>query len=546
MLRILILLVCLLPIEAFTETANSTALNNTIVFEEHGILLQPKGLVALDANEQLISIFKKIKIPAIEKPANCPCTWLPKFNADIMETTTYYTNLFQQIGNPPSRKKRFLGAIGIGLGFVDLLLTGISYGSLKSHIDKVEERLGIFIATQHSFDEKMIFIDKEIVHSIARLENDVNSSLKRIQSQILDSSGALMASELKLRWETKLKEVFRAILDGTITTGLTPLDLTPTELESIINDHSFLKNTYFAKNAFSLYKTATITMTHAYLDIQSGALIVHLVMSFPMVEKPLAAYYEVSQTGIMKNDTCFLLDLPEYVYVSDSTFHPLDRKYCKLFQGIATCFSPMLKNSSCLESLPQCRLNRKTCTTSILFDNAGILLTANKSEAITISTEQGIKATTTGPLGTAFLPWKDITSVQIGQYFVEKPTLVSSHIESNLSSEEIEDWRSAVSQQVTVQTHMDSIMKQLQSAEADLMISQSSLSPESTETIAIVAMTTAAITALIAVVLCVWTCKSNINCCRSTSTHQPIQTTECDDNKAVAQAPIATENTLIL
>ena len=269
---------------------NSTTSINTIVLKEHGILLRPKGLVAFDANERMVSIFKKIKIPKIEKPANCQCSWMPKFNSEILKTTSYYTNLFQQICNPVDRQKRFPGAIGIGLGLADLLLTGVSYGALTHHINKVETKLNDFIETQHSFDQKMVKVDEDIIHSFSQLESDVNTSLKRIQNQILESSGTLMASELKIRWDTKLKEIFRSILDGTVTSTLTPMDLTPWELKSVIKDHTFLKDTYFAENVFGLYNTASITTTHAYLDVTNMALIIHLFMTFPMVKKPLETY----------------------------------------------------------------------------------------------------------------------------------------------------------------------------------------------------------------------------------------------------------------
>ena len=118
-----------------------------------------------------------------------------------METTTYYTNLFQQIGNPSNRQKRFLGAIGIGLGLVDLLLTGVSYGSVKHHMNKDEDKLPSFIETQHAFDENILNVDKDIVHNLMQLENDLNSALKRVHSQIVDSSWALLAAELKMRWK---------------------------------------------------------------------------------------------------------------------------------------------------------------------------------------------------------------------------------------------------------------------------------------------------------------------------------------------------------
>jgi hypothetical protein len=500
--------------------------NKTVVLKEHGMLLQPKGLVALDANEQLISIFKKFKIPKLEKPVNCECTWLSKFNTEFIESTTYYTQLFQKIGNPAGRQKRFLGAIGIGLGFVDLLLTGISYGSLKHHINKVDTKLNNFIETQHSFDVKIIKVDEDIVHSISQLQNDVNASLKGIQTQIVESSGALMAAELKLRWETKLKEIFRAVLAGTITTSLSPLDLTPGELTTIIRDHAFLKNTYFAKNVFSLYKTATVTMTHAYLNILEGSIVVHIVMSFPMVTKPLAPYFEVSQTGIIKNNTCFLLETPQYVYKIGSTFYPLDRHYCKLFEGVATCYAPMLKNDSCLNNLPQCKFIRKTCSTAILFDDAGVLVSANKSEPITVSTEDGINREKTGTWGTLFIPWKNTMSVQIGQFYVEKPTLHASHLEANLSNDELESWQVAVSREVVIQTHLDGIMNKLQDLS---MTSQRLLTPQdsrATSVMSVIAVSISTTIACLGAMFCTWTLKSHITCCKAEAAHEPVPTSD--------------------
>ena len=145
--------------------------NTTIVLKHHGVLLKPGGLVALNTNENFLSAFRKIEIPQLEQLRGCECNWISRFNIDLIKTAQSYVELFNQIANPPTsshREKRFLGAIGIGLGLTDMLLGGISYVVLQKHVKAVESKLENFIETEHAFDEKILKIDEKIVHVIKK------------------------------------------------------------------------------------------------------------------------------------------------------------------------------------------------------------------------------------------------------------------------------------------------------------------------------------------------------------------------------------------
>ena len=312
---------------AFTN--QSSPPNKTIVLSNHGVLLKPRGLIALNANENLFSIFQKFPIPKLKPLLNCDNTWINQFNIDFVKQAQHYTNLYGQITNPvgSGRKKRYLAAIGIGLGLADFLFSGISYTVLQKHISSVESKFESFVEQQHTFDEKVTKVEDQIVHVIARMQKDINENFKNVQCQILNTSGKLLAYQFMQQWEKKLRIHFEPILTGQITTQLNAENLDPSDLQLIIRDHKFIKDTYFARNVYSLYQVSKLTLVQAYIDIQQNAIILHEILSFPVVHTlQLYPFYQIMQTGIMKNNNCFQLELPHFLYKNGDEFYPLDKK----------------------------------------------------------------------------------------------------------------------------------------------------------------------------------------------------------------------------
>jgi hypothetical protein len=92
-------------------------------------------------------------------------------------------------------------------------------------------------------------------------------------------------------------------------------------------------------------------------------------------------YYKIEQTGVIKKNVCFFLDLPEHMYKYKNEFFPLD-KNCNPGNSIITCFLPVLRESmhnTCLHNFTQCQPFQTTCKTFYSYDNSGILVTTNET-----------------------------------------------------------------------------------------------------------------------------------------------------------------------
>ena len=449
-----LLLTMALPL-GFESTKSPKLEQSTLVFENHGVILKPQGLIALNSNEQHISIFQKLKLPQIKPIPNCATwfgtNWIGETNSLIERSTRDHINMFQHIANPVSLQKRdkrsIVAAIGVtlGLGVIDFLLTGISYKTLESHVSRVEQKLDEFVTSQHQFNEKILQVDENIVHIVDSLKSDINSQFQKIDCKFLVATGRLFANQLIFQWDSKLKSLFNTAISGRISTPLTPDALTPTDLIKIIADHSSLKSTYFSKNAYNLYKVGQLTLVGAYYNNSDNTVTTHQILTVPMVNpSSLLPYFKIEQTGIIKNNLCLFLDLPEYMYKYNNEFYPLD-KNCKPGNSIITCFLPVLRESmhnTCLNSFTHCQPFQTVCKTIYSYDSSGILITTNETitayqyqlnrKAIIIIQKTSVQ--------TKFLSWHNTEYVQIGKLFVEKPSLTATHLKQNFTKANLNDW----------------------------------------------------------------------------------------------------------
>ena len=213
----------------FTISVNCFDLNSTYIFEAHGIMLKQKGVVTF-ASDNMISIFRKAKLLQIGDITNCNKDWINSFNTQIIVTTNEHINLFNKISRPVNQNKRSLAILGIGLGALDLLLSGISYGKLSSHINQLEGKFNDFVDFQHNFDQNSIEFDKKIVSIIQASNNKITTKFQDIQCQIIDTTGELLAYQFHEQWRKTLDSFFKPVNEGGIKTPLTPKILTPTDL----------------------------------------------------------------------------------------------------------------------------------------------------------------------------------------------------------------------------------------------------------------------------------------------------------------------------
>ena len=359
--------------------------------------------------------------------------------------------MYKNIANPRSlikkEKRSIIAGIGVtlGLGIVDLLITGLSYKSLNSHISRVEHNLEKFMSTQHQFDEKILQIDENIVHIIDSLRSNVNQQLAIIDCKLAIETGRLFANQISFQWDHKLNSLFKSAITGQITSALTPDILTPDDLMKIMNDHSNLKSTYFSKNTYNLYRVGKLTLVGAFYNITDNTITVHHVLTIPMVSPAsLFPYFKIEQTGVVKNNVCLFLDLPEYMYKYKNEFFPLD-KNCHPGNAIITCFLPVLRESmhnTCLNNFTYCKPFQTPCKTTYSYDNSGILITT--TETLTAyqfeTNKKSINVIPKSDVQTKFLSWHNTVNVQIGKLFIEKPSLTASHLIQNFSRTNLNNW----------------------------------------------------------------------------------------------------------
>ena len=220
-----IIILCILMITATTTTYDdiSHVNNGSKIFENHGILLKSKGLVTF-SSENMISIFRKVQAPLISNIQYCRNNWVPKFNRQISQATDDYIQLFNHITEPaiPRRDKRSILAFGIGLGLADLVLGGIGYGSLKSHMNSLQNKFNDFAQKQHKFNSGIIAFEKDLITMIEKSNSEITYKFNQIECKIIDATGELLANQYLTQWIQTVDSLLKPITEGNIKMHLTP------------------------------------------------------------------------------------------------------------------------------------------------------------------------------------------------------------------------------------------------------------------------------------------------------------------------------------
>lgn len=426
--------------------------NTTFVYESHGIMLKPRGLVSF-ASEEMISIFRKVKLPHLGNVQYCNQEWTKDFNAQITNSAYQSVDLFNKMVNPdhiPNRNKRsaaLLAGLGLGLGAVDLIFGGISYGKLNNHINKLENDFNAFVSFQHGFDKKTVQFEETFVNLITKLDDEATKRFNELNCQIVASSGRLLAHQYLVDWENTLDALFKPIVEGNLKTSLTPEILDPSDLQQILQNHKMLSKTYFAKNLYSFYKVAEISVVQAHL--KDKTLIVHQILHFPaLTQQNLFPLMELHQVGLMRNGSCFFLDVPDYIYIKNDDFFSVDKDYnCKISnKPITSCYAavlPNIQNNRCINDFSECRLSPVQCEINYIYDESGILVGSTNSEIQVFlkqnkHTDHSLTLLQPSKVGTIFINWTYASHIQMNDMLVEEPNFISDFIISNFSTEKVQ------------------------------------------------------------------------------------------------------------
>ena len=477
------------------------------VFENHGTLLKPNGFVSFSSNK-MISLFRKVPLPFMKPFVNCNNAVQTHFTEDIHKITNNYITLFNAIAKPDNttvnhrRQKRNILAFGIGLGIVDLVLGGISYGSLNHHINAVESKFNDFVSSQHKFDEAFIEFDEKLVKLIEATNLKISEKFGQLQCQILETSGELLSMNFINKWNKVLHDLFKPVTEGKLKIPLTPSMLPPENLQQILSEHPMLKGTYFAKNVYTFYKVTDLAIVQAHYDSVKGFIVIHQVLEFPSLKSEnMFPMFRTHQVGIIDHNICLIFQMSKFLYVKDNKYHPIDEANCRLGGQITHCFAETFHNdtsNSCLRNFAKCKIIETTCAPRYIYDTSGILVGTGAQNTDIKIFRKSIEVLRPTNFGTKFISWETVSYIQMGSILVEQPDFVSTNIKYNYSSVSLESWTNKLG---NISFNITSLKQSLQHIRA---LTDKPTTHFSTKTmILIVCIITFVIILLIATIFCI-------------------------------------------
>ena len=431
-----------------------------IVFEELGTILLNQGVVAMDTDDLLISVFFKAPIPRWPESKACDqveCTWHKRCKYCVLtphcthtsvdqhwmsekfeRLTNEYINLFNDIssnvlstvGDAGTQQKRFAGLIGIGLGLFNLAFAGITSFKLDSKVDDMKADFKKFENLEHNLHRDLITLRENTIHLFDAYSKHVNHKLIKMACKIKSDMNVLSHYQVLNEWEDKLRKIFKYPLLGHVSGPLTPDIVSTPHLREILETHPQLSELIYNEKLANFYSTTTISIGD--VSMINGSLNVHYVLHVPSVRK-LSTFplYRIRQVGIKPNQSCLLLNAPRYAYLRGDSFFEVPQADCEINEIISYCHSTTtvehISQSLCLTRPETCTFKKVQCNPEHVYSASGILITqADKIYAILNTNE--VKKYTLNQVSTAFITWENLVSLQIDTLKFQAPNYAPSHI----------------------------------------------------------------------------------------------------------------------
>ena len=188
-----------------------------------------------------------------------------------------------------------------------------------------------------------------------------------------------------------------------------------------------------------LYSLAKVSL----LEVEENLLYAHLVLMIPSATVTNTVdLYRVAQVGIhLGGGTCLFHKMPNFLYKKEDkkNFLPMTLDGCRRHNNFYVCQSENFSNeTSCIqENINDCPLSKQICPHNYKFvmSRIGILLRNNLKGRTFSADLDGVTSTVTlSEYGTAYLYWKGLSSVQIGNKRISAPGMEHIQLkESNLS-----------------------------------------------------------------------------------------------------------------
>ena len=397
---------------------------NSITYEEIGVILQEEGVTAIDTTHSVISTFVKMELPPT-------CEGSDESNVDIEGVISKQITMFQSLTNleaSPRQKRQLFAILGTSL----LTAAFGTIGSLLIHhkANDNKDQFVKFARDQDSFNVKVVQFEREVVKVLKQTEEQY-SAIKCEGRRAITT----------LQYVLKIQSMFSMLKNGVLCSKLTTDILDMEDIELILQQHPELNSTLYTTDSVAyFYRVAEICIADVSHQ-QGNSLAIHYLITIPfLTHLNTFPSYKVAQTGFTKMNLCYKAVIPRKVIKVGKHFKSIDNLNCKgdLLPICAAEPAIHMTSISCLENVTECSFTRVACKDDFVYDKAGLLI--RHSTAIHfLDNTKTIKVVTQPANGVTFIPWADASLVQIGNRSVYSPTFTSSYIKYQIDRNDSAD-----------------------------------------------------------------------------------------------------------
>ena len=468
-------------------TIDKTDYHSAIVFEKLGTILHNQGVVAMNTDDMLISVFVKVPLPKVHVHTSCTnqtCTWHKRckychqtthckhsvseqhwLNLRFERISNQYISLFNDISGhistltshqkSPVRRKRLAGLIaGIGMGLFNFAFSGIETYKLNSKISEMRSDFDSFKSTVHALRTDLITLQDDTIQLFDSFAADINHKLIKLACTLEAEITALGHLQLLDHWESKLRQLFKYPLIGRVSGPLTPDIVSTPHLREILESHPELQSLIYTSNLANFYSTTTISMGEVTLS--AGSLNIHYVLHVPSVKKDATfPLYKLSTVNLAANNSCWILDAPKYVYYQNDAFYKLPELDCEIGNMISFCHSTSTvmqqTEAFCLTDSHNCSFIEAACTKQHAYSAAGVLVAQAIDIYATLPTSEVVRYKL-NEVKTRFIGWKNISTLQVDQLRFSSPIYAPLHLEMNDTTAVVSELLNVLEQQLDINT----------------------------------------------------------------------------------------------
>ena len=455
-----------------TKTLRSTGSKDDVVFKDIGVKIEKIGKSISSDNEIMISII--VEFPNITRLGDVPAVLSYESMRQKIESCTDSSSLYKSAWNQNNdffkkmasnflssrkallkpfitplnktfeensgRQKRgllsFLGSLGL-----TLFMGGITEGQiyrLNKHIDSNRREIDLLRhgilkqqAEIENLSEHVIGFMREFAIKIQEII-EVTETCSFFFNQLLTRRRIQF-----VEWTKEVDDTLWTAIKGENSLLLTPRMLSLDKLHTIVRRSRAFQGTIFENDPTYLYSLAKMSL----LEIEENLIFAHLVLIAPSVtEDETVDIFKVEQVGAhIGGEKCIFHDLPRFVYKKhdQSEFYPVTLDRCNKHNNLYVCpFEDFSNETACIqEKYNDCPLKRMKCphTYQFVMSQIGILLRNNIDGQTFSSNLHGLYSSVKlSEYGTAYLYWKDLTSIQINNKKISSPKM--EHIDLKMSN----------------------------------------------------------------------------------------------------------------